>query len=71
MSGVGKRAYGGSTGASGAYTAEGGFAPTSEPTFPGVGECKCRAPLIYVDGKVLEVCERCGLPALRGRRPSQ
>jgi hypothetical protein len=59
-----------STGATGAYTGEGGHGPVSEPTFPGGSECRCRAPQIYIGGKVLEVCQRCGLPALRGRRPS-
>jgi hypothetical protein len=51
-----------SSGASGGYVAEGGNMPTSEPTFPGRQGCKCLSPRIYDSGKILDVCERCGLP---------
>lgn len=63
-----KKDYGSpiSTGAMGGYTAEGGNMPTSEPTFPGKRGCKCISPRIYVGGKILDACERCGLPYVKG-----
>lgn len=54
------------SGASGAYVAEGGSIPTSEPTFPTKG-CQCISPRIYVGGEILDVCQRCGLPFAKKR----
>lgn len=46
---------------------EGGSAPSGAP-IPVKGTCQCLAPRIYVGGKILPNCERCGLPHGKGRR---